>query len=759
MIPFMRWTLILIVMVVCIPAAGAASPEAVDRAISRAKSFLYQSQKPNGSWEDIDAADAKANDNFMTGGQFGGKTAISVYALLASGEPHQDPRIVKAVEWLKKLDAKGTYVLGVRCNVWLLLPVTPETRQLMRGDLQKLLSYTKTQGEARGMFDYVGGRAGDQYSHSRSQYAVLGVWAAAQFGLEIPQNFWAIVEQGWLDHQDASGGWAYKKRPTADYPVTPGMTAVGIATLFITQEYLHANEGVGCKGNPRSEPIERALKWIGENFDKFDEDRAGKRDYEMATLYAMERIGVASGLKYFGKVDWYEKGSDWMIGKQQPDGSWPEAGAGNVVGTSFGILFLARGRAPIAFNKLDFTSDAKKPALWNQRPRDAANIVRWIGRQSERDLNWQIINLASPLEDFHQAPIVYIAGSGPISLKKEEKDKLRLFVEQGGLIVGNADCANTTFVAALRKLGSELFDQYEFRELEADHPIYTNQPFPRAKWKNKPTVLALGNGVREFMLILPQADPARVWQLQNTSTKEELWQLAADIYLYSIDKKNARLRGVTNLVNRIDSIQADKQLAIARLQYDGNWNPEPGGWERLTILMHNQNKVDLSIRNVKLGKDSLEGVKVAHLTGTSKFKLDDKQRESIKSFVAGGGTLVVDAAGGSVAFAESVEGELREMFPEGLKPLPDAHEIYNRGDKLVIDYRDFARKVLGSLKDQGRLQMVEVEGRVAVIYSREDLSAGLVGHAVDGIVGYDPQTSTELMRRTLLMIADAKPSS
>ena len=34
--------------------------------------------------------------------------------------------------------------------------------------------------------------------------------------------------------------------------------------------------------------------------------------------------------------------------------------------------------------------------LWNQRPRDVANLARWIGDQNEHYLNWQIVNLKAP---------------------------------------------------------------------------------------------------------------------------------------------------------------------------------------------------------------------------------------------------------------------------------------------------------------------------------------------------------------------------
>ena len=44
---------------------------------------------------------------------------------------------------------------------------------------------------------------------------------------------------------------------------------------------------------------------------------------------------------------------------------------------------------------------------------------------------------------------------------------------------------------------------------------------------------------------------------------------------------------------------------------------------------------------------------------------------------------------------------------------------------------------------------MSVNGKLAVIYSPEDLSGGLVGQPVDGINGYDPATATLLMTRIL----------
>ena len=55
----------------------------------------------------------------------------------------------------------------------------------------------------------------------------------------------------------------------------------------------------------------------------------------------------------------------------------------------------------------------------------------------------------------------------------------------------------------------------------------------------------------------------------------------------------------------------------------------------------------------------------------------------------------------------------------------------------------------------GKLKAPRVYGimrgdRIAVFYSREDLSAGMVGEPVDGIVGYSPQSATDLLRNIVL---------
>ncbi len=738
-------------------AARAATTEEIQQAIDRGKAYLYHAQKGD-NWE----VALKFHGDQVTG-----QTALAVYALLVNGENHQDPRIVKAIEYLKKTPTTGVYALGERCQLWSILPQTPDIREALAKDAKLLLTSIKKEGVGKGFYDYNPNdktTGSNSYSHSRAQYAVMGLWAATQAGFEVPLTYWQDVEHAWIADQDPSGGWSYYSKPgdygKQHYPTTPGMTAVGVATLFITQDFLHANDGVSCKGNITNPAIDKGLQWITDNFARVAEGQINTRDFPYSTWYALERIGVASGYKYINDINWYERGAEFILAHQRKNGEWPaEFAYMNVASTSMAILFLSRGGAPVAISKLDYGGPMKNDtAHWNQRPRDAANIVRWIGKTVERELNWQVVNFNATVRDLHDSPILFMSGNLPLDLSQAEKAKLKQFISEGGMIVANADCQSSEFADSFRKLGNELFPMYEFRELPADHVIYTGQPFKRETWKSKPSLLSLSNGVREMMILIPLADAAKWWQLQLVGGKEELWQMMADIYLYSNDRKSIR-KGDTYLVSRDEKVTSTGNLTIGRLQYTGNWDPEPGGWVRLANVMHNDYKIDLTTKVVKPTPEDLKDLKIVHLTGTTKFKLDKAAHDALWNWMQDGGTLFVDSAGGSGEFAGAAEAELSAMFPANpLSPMSLSNPIFASitNKPLSITYRQYAQKVLGSLKDVARLQEIEVNKRPMVIYSREDLSEGLVGEPIDGIVGYTPETATDLTARILLGVSNQK---
>jgi hypothetical protein len=746
-------------------AARAASPRQVDRAIRRAKEYLYSVQK-NGNWEEVQqpAADRRKHAD-VTADQWGGLTAIATYALLAMGDdPQKEPRLKAPVDFLMKADVIGTYALGMRAQVWNKLRTTDAIKAAAKKDRELLLNLLKQPGpndknqDARGMYNYQG-FPDDRYDHSCSNYGVLGMWACAQVLGEVPPKYWQEVDAAWKRHQNADGGWGYTKGTGSTISLTPA----GVATLFITQDYLNQGRAANCGGNLRDPAIDRGVEWLAKNIAK------GFGNWPYYALYNIERVGKAGGYKYFGDVNWFEVGVETLVRQQGPNGAWGQGGGrrADIYDTCFALLFLSRGREPVMLSKLRYEIDRKgdKPleANWNQRHRDAANIVAWVGKGLERDLNWQIVHLDAPVGELLEAPLLYIAGNQNLAFKPEHETKLRQYVERGGLILAHQDCPQPVgpggqFADSILKLGQKLFRASEFRELPADHAIYRHQQFPRAAWRNPPSVLGLSNGARELILLIPKADAAREWQMQNVGAKRELHELIANVFLYTVSQKNLRYKGETYLVEASPRVKAKHSIRVARLEYAGPWDPEPAGWTRLGNIMHNTLGVDLAVETVKLGDGKLDpkAFKVAHLTGTAKFALTAPQRNEIKQFLAGGGTLIADATGGATEFAISLEQEIKNILPDAQLPVP---VLNPRHDALAgpnpiktVDYRPHARRVLGRL-NVARIRGLDLGGRTAIFMSPDDLSVGLMGSPVDGIVGYQPDDAAAIMSNLLVHAA------
>jgi hypothetical protein len=732
---------VIVVILLCGGWARAATPDEVQNAIDKAERYLYSTQK-GGNWEWI-----KREKKIVSPAQDpGGRTVTAAYALLSAGERLENPKLAAAIAYLKGTDFTSIYTTGMRCQVFRMLPPDDDVKAALRRDGEMLV---KSISPDTGLY-------GEQNSFTRpaSQYGVQGVWACAQQGMEIPTSYWRIVDAGWRKIQREDGSWYYGRLPTVDKNQMPAMTAAAVATLFIAQDELTMGTSPSCKGNISDPQIEKGLAWLGDHFQD-----AFKGKYQYYGLYGLEEIGAASGRKYFGSTDWYAQGADFLVRTQRDDGSWEAS----VPDTCFSMLFLARGRAPVGMNKLQYFAagdNQETEGNWNQRPRDLANFDVWMGRQVELDrlLNWQVVNLRAQAGDLHDAPILYIAGDKALHFPPERKQKLKMFVEQGGMILFNADCGSAEFGDSVKHLAAELFpDIGEFRELPMDHCILKNEQFLGSDWKDPPVILGFSNGVRELMILVPKGDPSRAWQAQLTASRETMFELGADLLLYASDKKNIREKGETYIVEPSSRIKTTRSLKVARIKYDGMWDPEPGGWRRLAAMMHNRDQLDLQVEPLTLGPSvNMSDYKVAHITGTGHIKLDLDDWIQLHAFVESGGTLIVDAAGGSTTFAQDVRAQLGTAYFDDAnqldQPLRPGHVLYTEiGSKIdEVGYRAFARHVLMEDLKMPRIRGIKVRDRIGVFFSAEDISAGLVGEPVDGIVGYTPDSATALMEHMIL---------
>jgi hypothetical protein len=497
------------------------------------------------------------------------------------------------------------------------------------------------------------------------------------------------------------------------------------------------------------------------------------------TLYGVERVGLASGFKYFGRHDWYRVLAREAIESQRPDGKWD----GGVIQTSYALVFLARGRHPILMNKLRFdrreqaaTAPATGPTtratgFWANRPRDAANLARFTDRSLERPLNWQVVNLDNEFHDWMDSPVLYVASHVPPPLEARDYGKLRQFVDAGGMIFTHADASSATFNAWAEGLAAKLSLPYAMSDVPADHPVHNVlfKPSPQPKLRG------VSNGSRLLVLHSP-ADLSHHWQKREDrqfelagvkrSPEEKARVLApfhfgANLFVYAAGKRDVRNRLDSPYVAPAPGEPVDV-IPVARLEYSGNWDPEPGAWRRYSNWFHRQTGTRVDPRPVKLSelKPEASVYAVAHLTGTASQKFMPQEAAALRKYVEAGGVVFADVCGGGPAFAASLNQLLAQAFPGvAPRPVPAGHPMLNAGAPGMEDV------------SRPRVRLFNVEQRVApapdlqlvnagkghFIYTTGDTVSGLLGTNTWGIAGFEPKYAQSLMKNLIFWTADGQP--
>ena len=723
---------------------GRPASEAIDRRIKRAAKSLLGKQLADGSWGahgnpgkwDQKTGKRATNPNYHVTGP----TAMAVYALIESGVSPQDARLLKALKWLMAQKEDRTYSLALRANAYLAAWKTgcKEYRAPLEKDARTLYRRSNRGGYTYIVAQEPGGRP---YDNSNSQYGLLGVWAARQAGLEVPLAYWQQVTGHWKYTQNIDGGWPYKKNADrANARRTRAtMVAAGLASLFVCYDQLYADRFIKC-GAARIEyrPIERGLKWMDENFAA----SLAKPAHLMYYLYGLERVGLACGYKYFGGVDWYKLGAEKILNEAGAWGGWS-----GIPNTCFGMLFLVRGRHPVLFNRLKYDGD------WNNRPRALAALTRWMSSTFERTVNWQIVSLDAPIHDWHDAPILFISGSVQPKFTDAQIAKLRSFVGQGGVIFSMTECKGKPFRDGIRQVYRKMFPKYELTAAGKDHEIYSRKVC--FDLPPHPQLYTMSNGVRP-LVIHTDADLAADWQTRKYASRKRSFETAANVVRYVVENVAlARFRGQSPWPPEEDAAAAkiNRTIKLVRLKHGGRYDPEPLAYERLRRILAIKDGIRLQARMMKIADLPAAGVRIATLCGTGTLALTSDERAALAKYLAAGGVLLVEAVGGSEPFASSAAKALRAMYPsERLRPLAARSSVYSAAGRQIrsVTFRRKTHRRLGARTHLPLLRGITIDGRLGVIFSREDITGGLMGCPFYTLDGYRCRSAYALMRNIIL---------
>jgi len=176
------------------------------------------------------------------------------------------------------------------------------------------------------------------------------------------------------------------------------------------------------------------------------------------------------------------------------------------------------------------------------------------------------------------------------------------------------------------------------------------------------------------------------------------------------------------------SLASEYDFYFTRLSYEsGNWEVD----ERMpanvlnSLIEYTSLRVDLTERVIALSDPTMLSSPFCYMAGHRLVQFNAQERLHFKTYVENGGFVFVDDCNHDIdgMFARTFEAQMAEIFgASALQKIPNDHPLYSAffefdgpprtsvelngwGDNLVHEY----------------LKAIEVNGRIAVLYSNKDL--------------------------------------
>jgi hypothetical protein len=784
-----------VLAILCVPAPQHAAdnkpPDAeladrVRKAIDNGVRFLRDKAQAQGDWERLEGDSHNRP---------GGWTALALLALLNCGVPPEDPLVQRALESLRKVpaDEKGqTYVVGLQTMVYCLAGQKVDAERIQR-NVDWLIKARHMDGDKLLGWSYqLPGRTAIP-DNSNTQYALLGLHEAHVAGYPVPAEVWQSIRDYYLRTKTGDGGWKYRA-DSAGPSLT--MTTAGLCGLLIAGMDLESSLGAvkadgthpGCGQYKENEAVVNALRWIGRALP--EPKRWDELPNVYYCLYGLERAGRFSGHRFFGEHDWYREGCEFLVGKQRDNGAWRGRGMfredGEIVATSFALLFLSKGRTPVLISKLAH-GDGND---WNNDRSDCRHLTEYVVKQRlfrkrkgepgaalPVQLAWQVFDirrlgdlprdrLQGLTAELLQSPILYFNGHLPPRLSGSEEELLKQYVENGGFIFAEACCGKEDFDKGFRRLMADLFPRAPLKKLPVNHPIWTAAGPSFAvlptEFQRPVELWGIEMGCKTVVVYCPQ--DLSCWWESNQYDKgdgQRAFKLGANVIAYATGLEAPRPRLTRVAVNRDDAAEVKRgYFTVAQLEHDGG-RPAATALRNLLSELRDPNKagidVDVRAKDVQVNSPAVADYRFLFMHGKNGFAFEANELKHLRFNLETGGTLLADACCGSKAFDESFRQFIRAMWhdkPEiKLEPIPLSDELYSEAlnGSRITKVRCRTEKTEGKLTEVDPfLEGVKINGRWVVVYSKYDIGCALEKHQSPECLGHDYDSAVLLGRAVVL---------
>jgi hypothetical protein len=199
-------------------------------------------------------------------------------------------------------------------------------------------------------------------------------------------------------------------------------------------------------------------------------------------------------------------------------------------------------------------------------------------------------------------------------------------------------------------------------------------------------------------------------------------------------------------------------LVIPKLVHGGGSDEAANALPRLLGVLRTEVGLRVSTEPLHVSPDDpqLLDHAVAFIHGRRDFRFSEKQRKALATYLRRGGFLFGDAICANGQFADALRREIKAALPEAeFVRLPENHPLFTqqfRGyDLSTVTLRDpqvrAANDPLNARQMQIRplLEGVQLQGRLAVVFSPYDISCAMENAASLDCKGYLPADAARLV--------------
>ena len=612
----------------------------------------------------------------------GGTTALATLALLSSGTSMHTPAIKTSLSFLRDIKKPSTYVLATRTSVWSMVP--GRYKRNLKHDTKYLVSTMGIQSGSWGNYDEPP-KSRSTASPLNREFGMIALREAQRNGQRVPKKCWMALADATLATQQKNGGWSYNQSVSKGTP-TANMTVAALNCL------LGVNEVQGKNLTDKQQTllhsaIVRAISWLNKHA-KTDENVGGTT--LMSYLYGLERVAMSCGLAEIRKRDWFQDGARAVIKTH----CGVRKAKGSTINLAFALLFLSRGRVPIALCEL-----AVDKGAFDQL-RTAEVITSRVSQQTERDLAWQIVTKRERIDAWLSAPLLFIQDIDAIP---EDMSLVSQYITKGGLVVmlGTKKVCNN-FISIANKLCPNISSQL----VDASHWTHTI-----LNKINGVKITAWNDGIRDRILVVNGTSKSLV-----ASEKSKLSQVLVNICCGVAELDRWKPRVAQPLATK-----SKKTLWIA--EHDGSWDAELEG-------IHRWKTKTKTINKMKQHALVLVG-------GLYDYEATESLANEVIRIAKLGSTVLVESIGGQNTFASTMQLQIQKITGNTFTYDERFHHFNILRGWSILNRKHIEPPLITTIND-GAIIIVDCDIRNALL----DKSAW-------GVHGYGPVHAVQLIETLL----------